>query len=143
MVGLRRHLLDSAAIAARVTARVYTPILPQKVSYPAIQLQLISDVEDLQMRGPDGLTRVRIQVDSWAQTRDAAQSVGRLCVQRLNGFLGMWMGDPSTSPPLYFRVLGVALQSASEQFEQEVMGGICRHSADYFVHFKDPDVGLI
>ena len=136
-MGLRRHLLDSGDIAAKVVARVYTPILPQKVTFPAIQLQLISDIEELQMRGPDGVTRVRVQIDSWALTRDAAQVVGRLVVQRLNGFLGYWVGDPSTSPPGYLRILGVALQGASEQFEQEVLGGMCRHSADYYIHFRD------
>lgn len=139
MVGFRLHLIDNAAIAALVSGRVYTPILPQKVTYPAIQLQLISDVEGMHLRGPDGCSRSRVQVDCWALTRDAAFAVGRLCRQRLLGFSGTWTGDASTSPYGQLRIMLVELQHGSEQFEQEVMGGMCRQTADYFVHFKDPN----
>jgi hypothetical protein len=137
VVGARLHLLDLPAIVAVVAQRIYAPILPQKVTYPAIQLQLISDIERPHLRGPDGCPRVRLQVDCWALTRDAAASLGRLCRARLHGFAGTWTGDRSGSPASTLRILCVALDLAQEIFEAEVMGGMCRHSADYYVTFQD------
>ena len=78
-----------------------------------------------------------MQIDSWALTRDVAAGVGRLGVQCLQGFLGLWVGDASTSPAGMLRILGVELQAAFEHFEQDVLGGMCRHSADYFIFFHD------
>lgn len=143
LIGFRLHLLDNPSIASLVGPRIYTPILPQKVVFPAVQLQLISDIEGLHLRGPDGCGRSRVQVDAWALTRDAASSLGRLCRQRLNGFSGVWVGDTGTSPYGQLRIMLVELQIGSDEFAQEVMGGMCHHRADYFVHFKDQEPMLM
>jgi len=137
LVGFRDHLITSAPIAALIVARVYTPILPAKPTYPAVQLQLISDVDGLHLRGPNGLHTVRIQADAWATTRDGARALGRLIRQRVNGFAGNWIGDKSVSPATRLAVQLAQFVDGSERYADEINGGIVRHSGDYFVTFRD------
>lgn len=137
LVGFRDHLITCTPIAALVVARVYTPILPQKTVYPAIQVQLISDVDGLHLRGPIGLPTVRLQVDCWAATRDQVFTLGRLVRQRVNGFAGEWIGDKSTSPAGRLGIRLAEYVNGSERYEEDVNGGFCRHSGDYLVTYKD------
>jgi hypothetical protein len=136
VTGVRRYLLGHASIAALVAQRIYTPILPQKVTFPAIQLQLISDIDALHLRGPIGLPTDRIQLDAWAMTRDSALGLGRLCRQRLNGFAGAWV-DASTSPEGRLVVQVIRWDDSGDRFEPDLYGGLCRHSSDYWATFRD------
>lgn len=57
-----------AALAAVITlagTRVYLDKLPQSPTYPAIRVQLIDDPASFHLRGPDGLSRARVQVDHY------------------------------------------------------------------------------
>lgn len=145
IVGLRAFLGASATLTAVVPiARIYSPILEAKAfssrtadEGPAIQLQVISDLQGLHLRGPDGLFRDRIQIDSWARTRDRAVAVGRLVRQRLNGFQGVWTGTGSPVPTL--TVQGLFYIDGSERFDGEIGGGLVRHTADYRVFYKDSE----
>lgn len=130
-VGLRRHLLDDPAIAALVVSRIYPLRLPQKAIMPSIVLQRISGIRYPHLRGAEALARPRFQVDCWGQTHDAATSLGALVRQSLNGFKGSWTSDDS--PEITIQVQGILLQDERDMFEEEVLGGLCRHSADYFV----------
>ncbi len=137
IAGVRLFLLDQAEIAALVVARVYTPILPQKVTMPAVQLQLIDDLDELHLRGPIETPIARVQVDAWAGTRDAAKALGRLCRQRLHGFKGVWTG--TESPPGTLTVSVIRYVDGSEHFEEDIQGGSCRHMADYRIRYKDSE----
>lgn len=131
---LRAHLLADTAIAAIVAARVYPLRLPQPkagvVNLPAIVIQRISGFRFKHLRGADALARPRYQVDCWAQTHDAATALGSLVRQRLNGFAGEWTDDES--PETTVRVV-VLLENEQDLFEEDILGGLCRHSADYFI----------
>jgi hypothetical protein len=129
---LRAHLLDDAAIAALVTARVYPLRLPQKAVMPSIVLTRISGVRWAHLRGAEALVRPRYQVDCWAATHDAATQLGTLVRQRLNGFAGTWTSDES--PLIDIHVQAMLLVDERDLFEEEILGGLCRHSADYFLY---------
>jgi len=133
---LRAHLLADTAIAAIVAARIYPLRLPQPkkdaVNLPAIVLQRISTVRYAHLRGAEALGRPRWQVDCWAATHDAATSLGALVRQRLNGFAGTWTSDESPSVDIV--VQAILLENEQDFFEEEIQGGLCRHSADYFLY---------
>lgn len=135
--GVRGHLLAETSIASLVTARVYTPRLPERLTLPAVQLTLVSDVDDHHLRGPNGQPTSRVQVDAWAQTRDQAWALGRKCRQRLNGYQGVWVD--ASSPQNSLHVKAIFYDSGSERFEEDIHGGLCRHSADYRLMYHDPD----
>ncbi len=138
--GLRFHLLDEATIAGLVGARIYPLRLPQKATFPAIVLQRISSMRWKHLRGADALARPRYQVDCWAQTHDAATSLGNLVRQRLNGFAGTWTSDES--PEVIIRVQGLFIENEQDLFEEEILGGLCRHSADYFLYHSTAEGSL-
>ncbi len=127
---LRAHLLADASIAALVVARIYPLRLPQKALMPAIVLTRISGLRFGHLRGAGSLARPRYQVDSWAQTHDGATTLGSLCRQRLDGFTGTWTDDESPATAVQ---VAVHFETEMDLFEADINGGVCRHSADYFL----------
>lgn len=132
---LRTHILADASIAALVASRVYPLRLPQfkpspAVNLPAIVLQRISEIRFAHLRGAEALARPRFQVDCWATTHDGATTLGALVRQRLNGYAGEWAD--TASPPTTVRVV-VLFDTAQDLFEEDINGGICRQSSDYFL----------
>lgn len=131
--GLRAYLLACTPIASLVSTRVYPLRLPQKVDLSsgngAIVLTRVDDIGEAHLRGPNALSRARIQVDCWAATHDLATALGELCQQRLDGYSGLW--SDNNSPASEIRVQGILQEMASDHFEEEILGGLCRHSADY------------
>lgn len=127
---LRAHLLADAAIAALVGTRIYPLRLPQKPQLPAIVLLRVSDVRPPILRGQASVAQERFQVDAWATTFDGATALGTLCRRRLEGYSGTWSDGASPET-----TVDVAIQFESDRdlFEEEINGGLCRHSADYFI----------
>lgn len=130
--GLRAFLLANTSIATLVSQRIYPLRLPQKITVPAIVLTRITEINDAHLRGPNVLTRARIQVDAWAQTFDAAVALGTLCSQRLDGYQGTW--TDGGSPASLIKVQAIFHDVASDHFEEDILGGLCRQSTDYFIH---------
>lgn len=120
----------ATAIAALVDGRMYPLRLPEKAALPAIVYQQISDTRDPHLRGPSGLSKKRYQVDCYAAKHPDARALGELVRQRLDTFAGTWTDD--ASPAIAIRV-AVFFQTAIELFDEDIHGGSCRHSADYFV----------
>lgn len=127
---LRAHLLADAGIAALVAARIYPLRLPQKAVMPAIVLTRVSGLRFGHLRGAGSLARPRFQVDAWATTHDGATTLGSLCRVRLDGFVGTW--TDAESPATAVKV-SVHFETEQDLFEEEIQGGLCRHSADYFL----------
>lgn len=134
--GLRTHLLGDAAIAALVVARVYPLRLPQKPTLPAIVLTRVSGVRYQPLRGQASLARPRFQVDAWASTHDGATALGALCRRRLEGYSGTWTDGASPATTIDVSVL---FDGEQDLFEEEINGGLCRHSADYFIFHTTSD----
>ncbi len=62
-----------------------------------------------------------------------ATTLGAFCARRLMGFTGVW--TTMDSPPQSVRVT-VLPEMERDQFEEELHGGLCRHSADYFLYHR-------
>ncbi len=129
---IRAFLLDDTAIAGLVGASQIRPLrLPQKPTLPCIVLNRISSVRGAHLRGINGLARTRYTVDCWAPTLDAAVALGSLCGRRLSGFSGRWTTTTSPAQSISVTVLP---ENEFDQFEEDIQGGLCRHSADYFLY---------
>lgn len=124
------YLLADSTITALVGQRVYPVRFPEKAPMPAVVVTRISGARIGNLRTPASLARPRFQVDAWATSLAGATALGRRCRLRLEGFSGAWADgeSPETS-------VGVAVQFEDERefFEEDILGGLCRHSADYFV----------
>ena len=72
-------LLADTAVDAIVDDRIYAFQLPENaVTYPAITFQRISGIPDVALSGHTGLDQVRVQIDCWARTYQAAKDLGVL-----------------------------------------------------------------
>lgn len=83
---LRQRLVDTAAIAAAVGARIYPDVLPQswKPSVgTAVVYQLVSAVVAEDLEGPVDAENWRIQFDVWSNDRKTSQAVARLLQDEL------------------------------------------------------------
>ncbi len=144
--GLRAFLLGNADIAALVTptspagpAQIYPGALPQKyVSFQtglcAIVMVFVSNPGGMHLRGPNGTTRDRWQLDSWALTSDGAMRLGRLVRWRLNGYQGTW--TDTESPANTISVQCIYKDNEQRIPEVEIHGGLYRHSGDYFATYS-------
>lgn len=143
--GLRAHLLSSTAwqgetlgveIAAIVGTQVFPTVLPQNIlkspsdTTGAITWARVSSIRGSHLRGADGLARPRVQIDAWARTQDRASALGGLIRRRLHGFVGEWAlgGSPVTTT----RVT-ILFDTEADMVDEEINGGLGRHSADYFL----------
>lgn len=125
---VRTLLLSDAAIAALVGTRVYPTILPQASTFPAITYQRISRIPVADHLSDVGaLARPRVQVDSWAGTRDGAEALGEAVRRKLNGYRGPVAGSED--------VQMIQLDAVRDLYDDDVK--LHRHSADYFVFHEE------
>lgn len=126
---VRTILLSDPTVSGLVgAARIYPKILPQNPTLPAITYQRISRVavaDHLTAAGTLG--RPRVQVDVWAATDAAAETLGAAVKNRLNGFRGSVAGEGD--------VRRIALESEGGSYDAELL--LHRHSADYFVWHEE------
>lgn len=64
---VKDRLESDVAVAAVVSDRVYQLLLPENGTYPAIRVQLIDEPGSSHLRGPNGLTRARVQADAYVE----------------------------------------------------------------------------
>lgn len=142
-VGLRAYLLDDATIAAAIDSgasasrryRLFPVTLPQGEVRTSIVYSRISGQGDHHMEGASGLNRTRVQIDCWAQTADAADSLARLVKERIDGYRGsmLWGED---SPAEAIVVQGIFYESEREDWEKGPPE-LYRSSKDYIVWFEE------
>lgn len=72
---VRARLLALSGVTSLVGTRVWALKLPQSPILPAMVVTNVSDLQDLQLRGTDGLRVTRVQVDAVATTLDGARAV--------------------------------------------------------------------
>jgi hypothetical protein len=65
----------ASSLASLVSSRVYPQILPQNPTLPAITYQQVSAERVRNMLGRGGKVRLRITVNSWADTELAAHTL--------------------------------------------------------------------
>lgn len=136
---LRDFLLADATVSGLVSTRVYPLRLPQKPTLPALVYSRISGVRIEQLNGVASAAEPRYQIDAWAVTLAGAQALGKAVRQRLENYNGTWTSNGS--PPISVGV-SARIVNEWESFEEDINGGLCRHSADYFI-FHSTDGGTL
>lgn len=81
---LKAHLAADTAIAAQVGERITPQPLAEGGTKPAITYAVVADAPQTDLDGADGeLNNVRVQIDCWAATHDAAKSLAELVRVRM------------------------------------------------------------
>lgn len=62
---VRAYLLTVGAVTALTGQRIYQLKLPEKPTLPALRIQLIDEPKNYHLRGHDGATRARVQIDAY------------------------------------------------------------------------------
>jgi len=117
---LRLVLTSDAGVAALAADRVYTEVLPQSPTVPALVFTEVAGDEDVALDGPTGTRSRRVQVDAWAATRAEATSLGLAARATLSGHTGAAAG---------FEVEGVFLLAERWNYDSETR--LYRTSQDY------------
>ena len=74
-VDLKQHLQTAASLGALVGSRIW-PLVRYNDTKPAITYQIVGTVPQVAVDGGTGdLDNVRVQIDAWADTYDAARQV--------------------------------------------------------------------
>jgi uncharacterized protein DUF3168 len=132
---LRAYLLSDATIAAAVGGtRVHPTVLPQGVKLTSIVFNVISEVTDHHMQGASGLVMVRMQIDAYAQTTDAADALARAVKERIDGVHGTWTYG-SDSPQASVMVQGCFAETARTDYQSDAE--LFRSSRDYMIHYEE------
>jgi hypothetical protein len=71
----RTKLVGTVAVAAIVGTRIYPDHLPQKATLPAAVYHVVSGSDEVDLAGMSGVAHSRIQIDSYAATRTAANAL--------------------------------------------------------------------
>ncbi len=86
---LRSYLLADAEVNALVGgSRIHHARLPQDQVEPSVVYHNISGIGDYHLQSDSGLGQVRMQIDSWAQSADAATELANAVYDRLTGVRG-------------------------------------------------------
>jgi hypothetical protein len=132
---LRAYLLADATISAAVGGtRIYPTVMPQGVKATSAVYNVISEISDHHTQGPSGLVMVRMQVDAYALTTDAADALARAVKERIDGFAGVWTYGAS-SPPDAVEVQGIFADTARTGYQSDAQ--LYRSSRDYLIHFAE------
>jgi len=127
-------VVDWATTRANGGQRIFPGKLPQGTVRPSVVYNRVSGQGDHHMEGPSGLTSTRFQVDSWAQTLDAAASLANLVKAVLDGFSGT-VAYGSNSPQDSIYIGGVFYDTEREDYDD--VPKLNRMSRDYVIWFNE------
>jgi hypothetical protein len=114
-------LLTDSTVTALVGDRIYPGILPQNPTFPALVLNVVSELDMVTHNGESGLSDGQVQVDSFAGTYLALNTLHRTVKTALNGYS---VGN----------VQGIFLVRARDLYDNEAI--VYRRTADYNVWSK-------
>lgn len=121
---LRKTIIEDNGVK-NVTTRAYFNYIPQNPTYPLIVLQRVTGSRVHHLGGPSGAVRFRAQVESWAETYDAAKSLANLIRVALDG-------KEHTQDGVTFSCLS---QAEIDGYEDAV--GVHRIIQDYSVRYTE------
>ncbi|MHA0333664.1 tail completion protein gp17 [Sphingomonas aquatilis] len=84
---VRSLLLETAALSALVGTRVDWGVRPQGAALPAVVIYLVAGGPRMNLAGPSGWSRDRLQFDCWGRTYKAARDVADVIANPTNGLL--------------------------------------------------------
>jgi hypothetical protein len=114
-------LLADSTVTALVGDRIYPGILPQNPTFPALVLNVVSELDPVTHSGKSGLSDGQVQVDSFAADYLALDTLHRTVKTALNGYS---VGN----------VQGIFLVRARDLYDNEAI--VYRRTADYNVWSK-------
>lgn len=140
---VRGYLLADGVIDGYLNGRIKSE-LGEKADYPAARIQAIDITRPNTLRGVATLARARIQLDvfcnasaaaasGFASSRSAVDTIGAAIRRRLDGFVGQF-SDTTSSPATPVQA-AVTFDLETEGVEQDIHGGLSRHTADYMVQY--------
>lgn len=130
---LRALMLSDAAVSSAVGGnRIYPGVLPQGQKSASVVQNLISELTDYHMQGASGLAEVRIQVDCWAGTQDAAVDLANKVKDAISGVSGA-QAYGSNSPQDSVTIHGIFADSARDDYDSEAQ--LHRRGRDYRVSY--------
>ena len=131
---LRDYLLEDAAVAAAVGTRIFPGRMPQGEARTSIVITEVSGDGDHTNDGPSGLTRQRVQIDSWSSNPDTAADLARAVKERIDGLRGV-LSWGSSSPQSQVTIRGVFFDSSRDLYDDTVkMDGV---SQDFFIWYAE------
>lgn len=131
---LYSYLGGISAVSALVGARIYPSQAPQGAALPYVAHARVSTRRFPHIGGPSGMVRARQQLDVYAATLDAAQSVVDALRDNLDGLRGAQMGDEALD------VVSVDLDDERVTFSRPQDGGdpgVFRVSLDFIILFGE------
>jgi hypothetical protein len=75
---VRERLVQTGAVTAIVSARIYQLKIPQNATFPAVRVQEIDEPSMYHLRGENGLTAARVQVDCFVKEDSSGDPYGTL-----------------------------------------------------------------
>jgi len=127
---LRGYLLDDPTLVSLVGDRIHHIRLPQGQVEPSVVYHKITEIGDYSMQGDTGLSHMRIQFDSWAQTADAANQLSNAVHTRLSGVTAL-MDD--------VEIQGVFLDNGRDDYDDVAL--MFRSSRDYIIWYRSDNDG--
>ena len=130
---VRDRLVNTAAVTALVSTRIYMLKVPQNVTFPVVRIQEIDEPSDYHLRGEQDLTRARVQVDCYV-----SEAAGyRALVTLANAAHVALSGETFTNvgSPLERAVAACFRQMRRVMYEGEEQR-LIRMLQDYFVWSK-------
>lgn len=126
-VTLRAHLLSLTDVSALVGGnRIFPDTLPQNERRTSIVYSRITGFADHVSQGRTPLSRPRVQVACWAETRQAAVELAELVMKKLDG--KRWEVDD-------VKVQGSFMVTETDRFEEAPQ--LWCALKDYYIHFED------
>lgn len=95
------RLLATSAVTALVSTRVWLQKLPQHPALPAVRVQLITHPQEKHLRGPNGMTMARVQVDTYTADSGVAYTRAASIADAIDASLAGVTGAPFTVDDLY------------------------------------------
>ena len=132
---LREVLLGDVVVFSLVDGeRVYPVILQQGVKEPSVVINRVSSFDETTLEGQRNLPQLRIQVDSWAKTLDAANALSKAVRSVLAGFSGeVFYG--ADSPQQSVAIHGIFFVTEADGWDEP--SRLYRHRVDYTVWYRE------
>ena len=127
---IRTKTLADGTVAGLVSTRMYADAIPQSVTLPAISYSIIDTMPEECLTAIAAYARARIQIDCYATSRGAANSLAdavRLALEKFSGAISsQWVFELSLVSGEYYGI--DAAESGTDQRRYVT-------SLDFFVHY--------
>jgi hypothetical protein len=130
---IRALIITDPEAFALVGDRVYPVLIPKSATFPAVGIQVVSNLPSDTKSGVSGVDIIRVQVDSYAETYVSAQATDeavRGAIDKYYGQVNVTGADLAASGVNCY-IGGVRYETTQDIFEDQ--SEIFRISSDYIV----------